>query len=144
MIAMSPGQARMVLDSAAFIIILCVLTYITARKNAHRNKDNYEKQFIKKLLIPMVISVLLVAIINVALNFFFSTSLAITLSAFLTDSNYWDIGIEEYLLENHYFLFPLSTLLQSILFAFFMILGYNSGCKKREKDRAAIMVNKQD
>jgi hypothetical protein len=47
----------------------------------------------------------------------------------------WGEGSIEHLFENYYFIFPLSAILQAILFAFLMILGYNSGYKKREKER---------
>jgi len=143
-IAMSTGKTRTLFDNGIFIIILCVFTYITMQKNAHKNKNTYEKQFIKKLLIPIITSILLFAIINIAVNFFFSKPLAIILTAILTDYNQWGTGIEDYLFENHYFLFPLSTILQSILFGIFMILGYNSGYKKREKERKELMSKKQD
>ena len=143
MIAMSTGQTRTLLDNGIFIIILCVFTYITMRTNAKKIKNTYEKQFIKKLIIPIITSILLFAIINIAVSFFFSKPLSIILTAFFTDYNDWGLGgIEEYLFENHYFLFPLSTILQSILFGVFMILGYNSGYKRREKERQELMSNK--
>ena len=140
MLAMSTGQTRTLLDNGIFIIILCIFTYITMRTNAQKNKNNYEKQFIKKIFIPIITSILLFAIINVAVNFFFSKPLAIILTAVFTDYNDWGLGgIEEYIFENHYFLFPLSNILQSILFGIFMILGYNSGYKKREKERQELI-----
>ena len=101
--------------------------------------------FIKKLLIPIITSIILFAVINIAVKFFFSKPLAIILSAFFTEYNDWGVGgIEKYLFENHYFLFPLSAILQSILLGVFMILGYNSGYKKREKERQELISKKND
>jgi len=146
MTGMSVGQTRTLLDNSIFIIILCVFTYITMRTNAKKNKNTYEKQFIKKLLIPIITSIFLFGIINIAVNFFFSKPLAIILTAFLTDYNQWGagMGIEDYLFENHYFLFPLAAAIQSILYTVFMILGFNKGYKKREADRTKMMAVKQD
>jgi hypothetical protein len=131
-------RARFVLSELFSTAISCVFIYITMRRNGYASNRAYEKKSIKELLIPIIISVILLVLINIATNFFFSNafSFTFTLAAFLPDFNMWGEGSIEYLLENHYFVFPLSAILQAILFAFLMLWGYNSGYKKREKERA--------
>ena len=83
-------------------------------------------------------------IINIATNFFLANTcgFTFTLAAFLPDFNMWGEGSLDYIFENHYFLFPLSAVLQSITYAFFMFLGFVHGYKKREKVRKEMLANK--
>jgi len=114
------------------------------RRNGFNNKSNNNKPMIK-LLIPIIITIFLFSIINILTNFFFSgmSGTPSLLAAFLTDFNDWSMdNAAEYLIENYYFLFPLSVLFQSLLYVFFMILGFNKGYKKREKERQELLLKK--
>ena len=115
----------------------CIFIYTAMRRNGYADNKSYEKISVKKLLIPIIISIMLLMIINIATNFLLSNTFGFTftLAAFLPDFNDWGLGTSEALFENHYFLFPLSALLQSITYAFFMVWGFMRGYKKREKVR---------
>jgi len=69
----------------------------------------------------------LFTIIDIAMNFLFSNSICgvtFILAEFLIDYNSWGIETAEELFENYYFLFPLSAIVQSITYAFFMVLDF--------------------
>jgi hypothetical protein len=123
-----------------------IFIYITMSRNGYSYNKNYEKKSIKDLLIPIINSIILFTIINIAINFVFSNTVfgfTFILAKFLTDFNHWDLG-SEYLFDFLYFLFPLSAMMLSITFAFFMFLGFVHGYKKREKVRKEITSTKND
>lgn len=140
----SSAKIRDVSSELIRTAISYIVIYITMRRNGYTYNKAYEKKSIKELLIPIIISIILLMIINIATNFFLSNTcgFTFTLAAFLTDFNMWGSGSLEYLFENYYFLLPLSAILQSITYAFFMVLGFMHGYKKREKDREKITSNK--
>jgi len=119
-----------------------IVIYITMRRNGYTYNKAYEKKSIKELLIPIIISIILFMIINIVTNFFLSNTcgFTFTLAAF-TDFNMWGSGSLESLFETYYFLLPLSAILQSVTYAFFMFLGFVHGYKKREIDRNKIILN---
>jgi len=138
-----PGITR-ILNELILTVLTCLFIFIVMHRIGYKGNIAREEKPIKEFLILVIISVVLFTAINALLSFRFSSSLAVTLSVYLTDHDFWGIGIEAYLLENHYFLFPLAAALQSILYTIFMILGFNKGYKKRETDRAQMMAVKQN
>jgi len=114
--------------------ILCIFFYIIMHKNGYKRNNTYEKKPINELVIPIIISISLFTVINIVIVQLQPTSFLLA-SVLLNFSDYNDI---EELFKNGHFIFPLMTFLYSILYAFFMILGYSKGYKKREKERKAL------
>ena len=144
----SSAKIRDVSSELIRTAISFVVIYIAMRRNGYGSNKAYEKKSIKELLIPIIISVILLMILNIATNFFFANTcgFTFTLVAFFTnaDFNMWGSGSLEYIFENYYFILLLSAILQSITYAFFMFLGFVHGYKKREKARKEITSNKND
>ena len=133
-------SSELIRTAISFIVI-----YIAMRRNGYSSNKVYEKKSVKELLIPIIISIIFLMILNIATNFFFANTCGFTFAlAAFTDFNMWGAGSLEDIFENYYFLLPLSAILQSITYAFFMFLGFMHGYKKREKARKEIASNKRD
>jgi hypothetical protein len=138
-----PGITR-VLNELILTALTCLFIFIAMHRIGYKGNIANEKKPVKEFLILVIISVGLFTAINALLSFRFSSPLAVTLSAYLANHESWGVGIEAYLLENHYFLFPLAAAIQSVLYTIFMILGFNVGYKKREADRTKMIEARQD
>jgi hypothetical protein len=119
------------------------------RRIGYSYNKAYEKKSIKDLLIPIIIFAILFTAIDIITNYIISNSITgfvYILAWLFTDSNNWYEGMGNSIFEafkEHYFIFPLSAILQSITYSFFIFLGLVHGYKKREKARNEITSSKQ-
>jgi len=127
-----------------------IFIYIIMRRIGYSYNKAYEKKSIKDLLIPIIIFAILFTAIDIVTNYTISNRITgfVYISAWLfTDFNDWYLGMGDSIFEafkEHSFIFPLSAILQSITYAFFIFLGFVHGYKKREKTRKEITSNKND
>jgi hypothetical protein len=86
-------SSELIRTAISFVVI-----YIAMRRNGYASNKAYEKKSIKELLIPIIISIILLMILNIATKFFFANTcgFTFTLAAF-TDFNMWGEGSLEYL-----------------------------------------------
>ena len=117
-IAMLPGISRELLLSLSLTVFVCLFLYITMRTNGHKSNTSYEKKSLKKLLIPIIISVPLLQIIIVI------------------------IGLQEFSQSEYSYLEePIRILLfifSTIIYTLITIFGFYKGYKKREKERTEL------
>jgi len=123
------------------IFFPCIILYIAMRRVGYKRNTTYEGKPVKELLIPLIISILIFRIVDLAMDFYLSGGIAVRLINITVDIN--NLTSEE-LRENYYLYFILSAVLQSILFGVFMILGFYKGYIKREKDRHEITANENN
>jgi len=122
-IGMAPGTTREVLLSLSLTIFVCLFLYITMRTNGHKSNTSHEKKSMKKLLIPVIVSVPLLQAISVMTG----------LQGFAqSEYSYSDESIR-------ILLFVFST----IMYTFAMAFGFCRGYRKREKERTELISKHQ-
>jgi O-antigen/teichoic acid export membrane protein len=123
MLGMQPGTIRDLLSMFSLIIVVSIFLYISMYRTGYRGNVTYEKRTMKKLLIPLIISVALLVIIITAMNIF-------NYNPNETDNELVDVLISAYI--------------NIIPLPFVMFFGIIKGYKKREKERQELMSKKQD
>ena len=122
-------------------ILPIAVLYIAMHRIGYKRNTTYEENpnFVKELLIPIIISSLIFIIVDISMKFSLSQS-TFNISSILLRI-FADVRTltQEDIFEDYYSLLLLSTFLQSILQVFFMILGFYNGYKKRKKDRQEII-----
>ena len=106
-----------------FASFVCLFLYITMRTNGHKSNTSHEKKSMKKLLIPVIVSVPLLQAISVMTG----------LQGFAqSEYSYSDESIR-------ILLFVFST----IMYTFAMAFGFCRGYRKREKERTELISKHQ-
>ena len=121
--AMSPGTIRNLLIMLSLAIVVSILLYITMSRTGYKENVIYEKKTMKKLLIPITISIILFGLIITAVNIF-------TYDSNTADNELVDVLISAYI--------------NFIPYPFVMFFGIIKGYKKREKERQELISKKQD